>query len=61
MSRFARLVHFGAIKMDIGLGIHLNELGEVTCRRSETRTDVPFEEEKRLLRKQPHIIQKNEQ
>jgi len=43
-GRFARLVHFGAIKMDIGFGIHLNVSGERTCGMKGAGTDIPFGE-----------------
>jgi hypothetical protein len=38
----ALFVHFGAIKMDIGIGIDLNEWREQTRRMKEAGTDVPF-------------------
>ena len=41
-ERFARLVHSGAIKMDIGFGIHLHVLRERTCRMKGAGTDTPF-------------------
>jgi hypothetical protein len=44
MSRFARLVHFGAIKMDIGFGIHPNVSREKTCRMKKVETEVAFRE-----------------
>ena len=45
-------VHFGAIKMDIGIGIHLNVSGERTCRNVRSGETYRLGDRKEPLRKQ---------
>ena len=55
-GRFARLVHFGAIKMDIGPGIHLNAWRERTCRMKEGGQTPRSGNGKKLPQEQLHTI-----